>query len=61
MKDTVDKWYGKNGQVPLCHDVNGIAITSELLPVVLGFRSGAIAYYNPLKRKNIATLNQSVC
>jgi hypothetical protein len=61
VKETIDKWNGKSGMIPLCHDVNDIAITSDLLPVILGFKTGLIVYYNPLKKKNLAMLNHNVC
>lgn len=59
VKETIDKWNGKSGMIPLCHDINDIAITSDLLPVILGFKTGLIVYYNPLKKKNLAMLNHN--
>ena len=56
----VDEYSNKNGHYPICHDVNEIMVSQNVLPVVVGYENGMLVCYNPLKSKPFATVNHSV-
>ena len=61
LNQAIDKWSGsRSGIIPLCHDINEIAMSVDFVPVVLGFQTGSIVYYNPMKKKTVLQLNCSV-